>query len=62
MIDATAVAATDRAIQEGYRRAPQGGEFDGDEWGDVGGLTTAMTVEMLRSVTDEERGTGDEPG
>lgn len=35
-------------------------EFDRDEWGDVGGLSTALTAGMLRSVADEEREAGDE--
>lgn len=54
-------AAIDRAIQEGYRRQPQGGELDRDEWGDVGGLVTALTVGLARAVPAEEREAGDEP-
>jgi predicted transcriptional regulator len=54
-------AALDRTIQEGYRRRPQAGEFDEDEWGDLAGLTTALATEMLRQVAAEEQGAGDEP-
>lgn len=54
-------AAIDRGIVEGYTRMPQGGEYDADEWGDVGKLMTALTADQMRSLTEEEREAGFEP-
>ena len=53
--------ALDEAIVEGYTRMPQGGEFDVDEWGDLGKLMTGLTEESLRQLADEEREAGHEP-
>lgn len=54
-------AAIDRAIVEGYTRMPQGGEYDADEWGDVGALAGALTVAQQRRLTEEERDAGHDP-
>ena len=53
-------AEIDRQIVEGYARMPQGGEFDRDEWGDLGGMVTGMTAEMLRRTSEEEAAEGHE--
>ena len=37
---------------------PQDGEFDVDEWGDLGALVTGLTAESLRRVADEEDAAG----
>ncbi|MGH8898164.1 MAG: ribbon-helix-helix protein, CopG family [Egibacteraceae bacterium] len=50
-----------RQIVEGYTRMPQGGEYDVDEWGDLGKAVTALTVETLRRLDEEEREAGIEP-
>ena len=50
-----------RRIVEGYTRMPQGGECDVDEWGDLSAAVTALTAELLRSVTEEEEAEGFEP-
>ena len=54
-------ATTDRLIIEGYTRMPQGGEFDADEWGELGTMATALTVEQMRRLNEEERAAGFEP-
>lgn len=54
-------AAIDRQIVEGYERMPQGGEYDADDWGDVGQFMTALTVDHLRRLSEEEREAGLEP-
>lgn len=54
-------AALDRAIREGYTKMPQGGEFDVDEWGDLGGMVTGLSIEALRAINREEREAGFEP-
>lgn len=54
-------AAIDRQIVEGYTRMPQGGEFDVDEWGDLGQMMTALTAESFRALAEEEREAGYEP-
>ncbi len=54
-------AEIDRQIRQGYTRLPQGGEYDVDEWGDLGRMVTALTVESLRRLQDEERAAGLEP-
>lgn len=54
-------AELDRRITEGYTRMPQGGEYDVDEWGDLGRLVTGLAVESLRRLDDEERAAGLEP-
>jgi predicted transcriptional regulator len=51
-------AAIDRAIVEGYRRMPQGGEYDVDEWGDLAALATTLTVDQMRQLEAEEREAG----
>lgn len=54
-------AAIDRQIVDGYRRMPQGGEYDADEWGDLGQLVSALMVDQLRQLNEEERQAGFEP-
>lgn len=54
-------AAIDRRIVDGYTRMPQGGEYDADEWGDLGGMVTGLVVEQLRRLDQEEREAGFEP-
>lgn len=54
-------AEIDRQIVEAYTRMPQGGEYDVDEWGDLGQMVTALTVESLRQMQEEERSDGLEP-
>lgn len=54
-------AEIDRRIVEGYRRMPQGGEFDVDEWGDLGSMVTALTAGSLRRLEQEEREAGLDP-
>ncbi len=54
-------AEMDRRIRKGYTRQPQRGEYDVDEWGDLGGMVTALTVESLRRLDDEKRAGGLEP-
>lgn len=51
----------DRQIVEGYTRMPQGGEYDVDEWGDLAGMVTALTVDALRQLDAEERAAGFDP-
>ncbi len=54
-------AEIDRQIVEGYQRMPQGGENDIDEWGDLGLAVTALSIETLRRLDEEERAAGLEP-
>lgn len=54
-------AEIDRRIVEGYRRMPQGGEFDIDEWGDLGATIATLTRESMRALDEEERAAGFEP-
>ena len=54
-------AAIDRQIVEGYRRMPQGGDYDADEWGDLAQLMSALTADNLRRLHEEEREAGFEP-
>ncbi len=51
----------DRRIVEGYRRMPQGGEADVDEWGDLGRAVAALSADSLRALAEEEREAGFEP-
>lgn len=51
----------DRRIVEGYRRFPQGGEYDVDEWGDLGAMVAGLAVETLRRLDEEERSAGSDP-
>ncbi|MGH8909606.1 MAG: CopG family ribbon-helix-helix protein [Egibacteraceae bacterium] len=51
----------DRQIIEGYTRMPQGGEYDIDEWGDLGKTVTALTVDAFRRLDEEERAAGFDP-
>lgn len=54
-------AEIDRAIEDGYTRMPQGGEYDIDEWGDLGKLVTALSAETFRRMEEDERAAGLEP-
>ncbi|MGH9247251.1 MAG: CopG family ribbon-helix-helix protein [Acidimicrobiales bacterium] len=54
-------AEIDRRIVAAYTRMPQGDEFDHDEWGDLGRMVDALTVDMLRALDREEREAGLEP-
>lgn len=54
-------ADVDRRIVDSYTRAPQGGKFDVDEWGDLAGYMDALSGEGLRALAEEEREAGDEP-
>jgi predicted DNA-binding protein len=54
-------AAVDHQIVEGYTRMPQGGEYDADEWGDIGKLMTALTADQTRQLNAEDRDLGREP-
>jgi len=54
-------AKIDRALIDAYTRMPQAGEFDRDEWGDMGGMATAPTEHSLRHLEQEERAAGFEP-
>jgi predicted transcriptional regulator len=53
--------AVDQMIIEGYKRMPQGGEFDADEWGNLGTMMATMSAEQMRQLNDEEREAGFEP-
>lgn len=53
--------AVDRQIVDGYTRMPQGGEYDDDERGDLGGIVSGLTVEQFRRLNEEEREAGFEP-
>ena len=54
-------AEISRQIVEGYTRMPQGGEYDVDEWGDLGAFVTALAEESLKAVAEEEREAGHPP-
>jgi hypothetical protein len=54
-------AEIDRQIVEGYRRMPQGGEPDIDEWGDLGAMMSALATESMGALDEEERAAGFEP-
>src|SRR2546426_12052659 len=58
-IEAYLAADTEREIDariiEGYQRMPQGGEFDVDDWGDLGRFVTGLTAEHLRRLDEDER-------
>lgn len=54
-------ATIDRQIIDGYTRMPQGGEFDADDWGDLGAFVSALTVAQHRHMREEERNAGFEP-
>lgn len=60
-MEADLEAEIDRRIIEAYTRMPQGGEYDIDEWGDLGGVVTALTHDMMRRLDAEERGAGFKP-
>lgn len=51
----------DRQIVEGYSRMPQGGEFEVDDWGDLGKLVDFMAIATFRSLAAEEEEAGLEP-
>ncbi|MBA2578509.1 MAG: hypothetical protein H0V05_18020 [Euzebyaceae bacterium] len=47
-------AEIDRRIIDAYTRMPQGGEYDVDEWGDLGAvvvLTRDAAIPVLKRVT-----------
>ena len=48
----------DRQRVEAYRRMPQGGEHDVDEWGDLGRAVAALSAETFRALGEEEREAG----
>lgn len=54
-------ATIDREIIDGYTRTPQTGEYDADDWGDLGPLVAALTVAQQRRLSDEERDAGFDP-
>lgn len=54
-------AAIDREIIAGYTRMPQGGEYDADEWGDLGQFVSALMATQQRRLTEEERDAGFDP-
>lgn len=54
-------AELDRQIIEGYQRAPQGGEFDRDEWGDLGALVSGLATAQWHELESEEREAGVDP-
>lgn len=54
-------AEIDRRIVAAYTRMPQGGEFDVDDWGDLGHAVTALAAEGSRQLAEEERDAGFEP-
>lgn len=54
-------AEIDRQIIEGYTRMPQGGEYDIDEWGDLGAFNEFHSRESLKALAEEERAAGHEP-
>ncbi len=60
-LESDKAATVDRQIIEGYRRQPQGGEFDADEWGDIERLMFALTADQMRQLNAEEREAGLEP-
>jgi predicted transcriptional regulator len=51
-------AEIDRQVVEGYRRMPQGGEHDVDEWGDLGLAVATLSAETFRALDEEEREAG----
>jgi predicted transcriptional regulator len=53
--------AIDQLIIEGYRRMPQGGQFDADEWGNLGTMMATMSAEQMKQLNEEEREAGFEP-
>jgi predicted DNA-binding protein len=60
-LTADQAALTDRLIVDGYQRMPQGGEFDADEWGDLGRISSALTANQMRRLNEEERAAGFDP-
>lgn len=60
-LSADRAAAVDRQIIEGYTQMPQGGEYDVDEWGDLGAQMTTLTADQMRSLNAEEQGARHEP-
>lgn len=51
----------DRQIVEGYTRMPQGGEFDVDQWGDLGKMVDSLAITTFRRLDAEEREAGLDP-
>lgn len=51
-------ANIDRQVVDGSTRMPQAGEHDEAEWGAVGGVITALTLEQQRRLTEEGRDAG----
>lgn len=54
-------ATVDQRIVDGYARMPQSGEYDADEWGDVGQLVNSLTAVQQRRLSQEERDAGFDP-
>lgn len=54
-------AAIDQEIVDGYTKLPQGGEYDADEWGDIGRLMTTLTADQMRQLNIEEGEAGHDP-
>jgi predicted transcriptional regulator len=54
-------AQLEQRIIEGYKRMPQGGEYDVDEWGNLGAMMSALTENTFRQMEEEERAAGLEP-
>ncbi len=51
----------EQRIIEGYTRMPQGGEYDVDEWGDLGAMVLALAESTFRRIEEEERAAGLDP-
>lgn len=54
-------AEIDQEIVDAYTRMPQGGDFDVDEWGDLGRMMTDMGAQALRWMDEEEQEAGATP-
>lgn len=54
-------AELDRQIVDGYRRMPQGGEYDVGEWGDLDQFMSGLMVEQFKRLSDEEHDAGFDP-
>jgi hypothetical protein len=48
----------DNLIVDGYRRIPQDGTFEVDEWGNLGTMMATMSSEQMRQLNVEERKAG----
>ncbi len=54
-------AAIDQEIADGYTGMPQGGDYDLDEWGDLGHMMTTLTADLMSQLNAEEREAGHDP-